>query len=149
MNICFFSIVTCCHGIKGGMEIHLKLLSKGLVESGHAVTVISTRHPEGKEFEGIDGIRQHYLKNTKFGSKRGGWKAASLKKFIELDAINKFDIICSVSTVIPKELIVLAGKRKIPVVVISEGPEIVVLQSEVKQTLSHRSGFKNLAKTDF
>ncbi len=147
MNICFFAIVTCRHGITGGMEIHLKLLSKGLVERGHALTVISTQHPKGVEFEEINGIRQHYLNNTIFGSKRGGWKTASLKKFIDLDAINKFDIICSVSTVIPKELIVLAKKRRIPVVIISEGPEIIILQSEVKQTLSHRNGFKNLAKT--
>ncbi|MFQ5687852.1 MAG: glycosyltransferase family 4 protein [Candidatus Scalindua sp.] len=147
MNICFFAIVTCEHGIRGGMEIHVRLLSEGLAERGHRVTIISTNNPKGKEFEDINGISMYYLKNTIFDSKRRGWKTASLKKFIELDAIIKFDIICSVSTAIPKELISLAGKRKIPVVVISEGPRISVLLSEIKQTLSLRSGFKDLIKT--
>ncbi|MBC8555868.1 MAG: glycosyltransferase family 4 protein [Candidatus Brocadiales bacterium] len=147
MNICFFSLVTCGHGIKGGMEIHLKLLSKGLAERGHAVTIISTLHPEGIEFEKIEGIRQYCLRNTIFGSKRKGWQIASLKKFIELDAVNKFDIICTISTAIPKKLFELAWKRKIPVAVISEGPTIMIILSEARQTLSHRRGFKNLVKT--
>jgi glycosyltransferase involved in cell wall biosynthesis len=147
MNICFFSLVTYWHGIKGGMEVHVKLLSEGLADRGYDVTIISSQHPEGKEFEEINGLRLYYLKNTIFDSKRGEWATASLNKFIELDALNEFDIICSISTVIPRELISLAGKREIPVVVISEGPEISVLLSEIKQTLSHRSGFKALVKT--
>ncbi len=146
MKICIFSIVTYWHGIKGGMEIHGKLLSEGLVERGHAVTVISTQHPQGMEFEEVNGLRLYYLKNTIFASKRGEWKTASLKKFIELEQINNFDIICSMSVIIPKELIVVAVERKIPVVVISEGTEVMMLLSGIKQTLSHKRGFKSLIK---
>lgn len=147
MNICIFSIATYWHGIKGGMEIHGKLLSEGLAERGYAVTIISTRHPEGKEFEEVNGLRLYYLKNTIFDSKRVGWKTASLKKFIELDQINNFDIICSMSVVISRELIAVAEKKRIPVVAISEGTEVMMLLSETKQTLSHKKGFKSLIKT--
>ena len=146
MNICIFSIVTYWHGIRGGMEIHGKLLSEGLVERGCAVTIISSQHPEGKEFEEVNGLRLYYLKDTIFDSKRGGWKTASLKKFIELEQSNNFDIICSMSVNIPKELIVVAAQSKIPVVVISEGTEVMMLLSETRQTLSHKRGFKSLIK---
>ena len=46
MNICCLSIVTYWHGIKGGLEVHGKLLCERLVEMGHNVTIISTNHPE-------------------------------------------------------------------------------------------------------
>ena len=147
MNICFFSIVTCWHGIKGGMEIHCKLLSEGLVKRGNEVTIISTQHPEGVEFGERNGVKLYFLKDTIFGSKRGGWKVASLKKFIELEQVKNFDIICSMSAIIPKELIVAAVKREIPMAVISEGTEVMMLLSEIKQTFSHRNEFRKLLKT--
>lgn len=131
--------------MKGGMEIHGKTLCEGLVKKGHDVVIISTAHPDGKEFEEKNGIKLHYLKNTVFGSKRNGWETASLKKFLELERVNNFDIICSMSVIIPKELI--KAKREIPVIVISEGTGIMMLLSEIKQTFSHRNGFKNLNKT--
>lgn len=146
MNICFFSIVTYWHGIKGGMEIHGKLLAEELVRRGHNFTIISTRHPEGKELEIQNEIELHYLKNTTFGSQRGNWRAASLKKFIELDQVNNFDIICCTPAIIPKELVAIAGKKKIPVTVILEGSEVMMLLSKLKQTLSHKRGFKSLFK---
>ena len=145
MNICFFSIVTYWHGMKGGMEVQGKILCEELVKRGHEVTVISTMHPDGKNFEESNGIRLHYLKNTVFGSKRKGWETASLKKFLELEQVKKFDIICSKSVVIPREL--FKAKREIPVVVISEGTGIMMLLSEIKQTFSHRNGFNDLIKT--
>lgn len=149
MKVCFFSIVTYWHGIKGGMEIHGKSLCEGLVKRGHEVIVISTMHPDRKDFEEKNGVKLHYLRNTIFDSKRGGWKTASLKKFIELEQINNFDIICSMSVIIPKELIVVAEKKRISVVVISEGTEVMMLLSETKQTLSHKRGFKSLIKIFF
>lgn len=146
MKICIFSIVTYWHGIRGGMEIHGKLLSEGLVKRGNEVTIVSTQHPEGVEFGERNGVKLYFLKNTIFGSKRGGWKTASLKKFLELEQVNNFDIICSMSVIIPKELIVVAVKRKIPMVVISEGTEVMMLLSVIKQTLSRKRGFKSLIK---
>lgn len=144
MNICFFSLVTCWHGMKGGMEVHGKILCEELVKMGHEVTVISTMHPDGKNFEERNGIRLHYLDNTVFDSKRKGWESASLKKFLELEQVRNFDIIFSMSVIVPKELI--RNRIKIPVIVISAGTEIMMLLSEIKQTFSHRNGFKNLVK---
>ncbi len=144
MRICLFSIVTYWHGVKGGMEVHGKILCEELVKRGHEVTVISTRHPEVKSFEESSGIKLHYLGNTVFGSKRKGWKTVSLKKFRELEQVRKFDIIFSMSVIVPKELI--GNRRKIPVIAISEGTGVMMLLSEIKQTFSHRTGVKDLVK---
>ncbi|MEK6767318.1 MAG: glycosyltransferase family 4 protein [Planctomycetota bacterium] len=146
MNICCLSIVTYWHGIKGGLEVHGKLLCERLVEMGHNVTIISTNHPEKTEFEERKGIKLYYLQDTTFGSKRGGWKTASTKKFIELGKINHFDIVFSMSASISRGLIAAVRKRKSPLIVISEGPEITFLISEVNQVLYHGSGFRNLTK---
>ncbi|OHB86799.1 MAG: hypothetical protein A3D13_09725 [Planctomycetes bacterium RIFCSPHIGHO2_02_FULL_40_12] len=146
MNICCFSIVTYWHGIKGGLEVHGKLLCERLVEMGHNVTIISTNHPEKTEFEERKGIKLYYLQNTIFGSKRRGWKTASIKKFIELDKIHNFDVIFSMSASISRGLIAAVRKRKSPLIIISEGPEITFLISEFNQVLYHGSGFRNLTK---
>ncbi len=124
MNICFFSLVTYWHGVKGGMEVHGKILCEELVKRGHEVTVISTMHPDGKDFEESNGIRLHYLSNTVFSAKRKGWKAASLKKFSELEQVKHFDIICSMSVIIPKKLI--RNRNGITVIVVSEGTGIMM-----------------------
>lgn len=81
------------------MEIHEKLLSERLAERKHSVTIISTSHPKGTECEERNGVNLYYLKNTIFGSKRDGWRIASVRKFIELDDIINFNIVCSMSPV--------------------------------------------------
>jgi len=126
--------------------VHGKLLSERLVEMGHDVTVITTNHPEETEFEERKGIKLHYLQDTTFGSKREGWKTASVKKFIELDKIHHFDVIFSMSASISRGLIAAVRKRKSPLIMISEGPEITFLISEINQVLYHGSGFRNLTK---
>lgn len=74
-----FPNVTLWHGIKGGMEIHGKLMSEGLVKKGHKVSVISTRHSEDK-----GGVKIYYLKNTVFGSRMINWGRESVKKILDL-----------------------------------------------------------------
>ena len=145
MNICLFSIVNYWHGAYGGMEVHGKLLSEGLVERGHGVTIISTRHPEGKEYEEREGVKLYYLKNTTFGSQRKGWKKENLKKFLELDKKDHFDLFCCQQPIISTKLI-KNKKRRIPSVVIMQGHEGVMLISELRQTLSHKRGFSQLFK---
>jgi len=97
MKICIFSIVTYWHGVKGGMEIHGKILCGGLVKRGHEVTVISTRHPNGKEYEEVNGIKIYYLAATGFSTYWRKWGKESLRKFEKLNEINSFDIILSQS----------------------------------------------------
>lgn len=97
MRVCVFSIVNYWHDVKGGMEIHGKLLSEGLAKRGHHVSIITTRHPDGKEFEEQNGVKIYYLKNTCFGSRRHRWEMESVSKFCQLHKENSFDIIWSQS----------------------------------------------------
>ena len=144
MKICLFSIVTYWHGIKGGMEIHVKLLSEGLVRRGHEVTVISSRHPEGKEFEDRNGVGFYYLRNAAFGARRKGWREESLKKFLELDKKKEFDLICCQQPIISKRLVKNKKYGKIASVIIMEGHEGMMFLSELRQTLNHKKEFRRL-----
>jgi glycosyltransferase involved in cell wall biosynthesis len=97
MHTCAFSLVNYWQGVKGGMEIHGQLLSQGLVNRGHRVSIISTRHPEGKEIEEQEGVKIYYLPNTVFGSRRNQWTRESVRKFYELHRQDPFDVIWSQS----------------------------------------------------
>jgi glycosyltransferase involved in cell wall biosynthesis len=97
MHICSFSIVNYWQGVKGGMEVHGKLLSQGLINGGHRVSIISTSHPEGKEEEEQRGVKIFYLQNTVFGSRRNQWTSESVRKFHELHQQDPFDVIWSQS----------------------------------------------------
>jgi glycosyltransferase involved in cell wall biosynthesis len=97
MHICSFSLVNYWQGVKGGMEVHGKLLSQGLVNKGHNVSIISTQHPEGKEIEEQKGVKIFYLQNTLFGSRRNQWPSESVRKFQELHQQDPFDVIWSQS----------------------------------------------------
>lgn len=97
MNICCFSRVNYWQGIKGGMDLHGKLLSEGMIKRGHTVSIISTRHHNGREYEERNGVKIYYLGNTVFGSRRKGWQRESVNKFFELHQNLPFDIIWSQS----------------------------------------------------
>lgn len=97
MNICIFSTVTYWHGIMGGMEIHGKILCEGLIKRGHEVTVISSRHPDGKEYEEVNGIKIYYLVETCFSTYWEKWGKKSLRKFDQLNKAKSFDIVLSQS----------------------------------------------------
>jgi len=97
MNICFFSIVNYWQGITGGMEVHGKLLSEGLIKKGHSLSIISSNHPDGKHYEEINNIHIYYLTNTKFGSYWHNWGKESFRKFQQLHKRNPFDIVFSQS----------------------------------------------------
>ena len=97
MRICVFSIVNYWQGANGGMEIHGQLLSRGLVNEGHHVSIISTKHPDGKETEEQQSIKIYNLPNTVFGSRRNQWIRESVRKFYELHRQDPFDVIWSQS----------------------------------------------------
>jgi len=97
MNIAVFSKVNYWQGIKGGMDIHGKSLSEGLVQKGHSVHMISTRHPDGIARQSINGVEYHYLEDTLFGSYRKGWKRECILKLDELHRTYRFDVIWSQS----------------------------------------------------
>jgi glycosyltransferase involved in cell wall biosynthesis len=79
------------------MDIHGRLLSEGMVNRGHRVSLIGTRHPSGKNYEKRNGVKIYYLENTTFASRRKGWGKESLAKFFELHYHQPFDVIWSQS----------------------------------------------------
>lgn len=97
MHICVFSIVNYWQGVKGGMEVHGKLLTEGLAKRGHHISIISTKHPQGKKLEERNGAKIYYLQNTRFGSPRNHWDKESVRKFLDLNKERPFDVIWSQS----------------------------------------------------
>lgn len=146
MKICLVSVVTYGHGIKGGMEIHGRILTRELAARGHDVTVISSRHPSGQESERLEGITLHYLQDTAFASQKGRWASACDRRFRELYQEHPFDILCCQHMVVPTTLIDFARQHGVPVIVITEGLAGWVLLSEIRQAVSHRKGYGQLGR---
>lgn len=146
MRICLVSVVTYGHGIKGGMEIHGRILTRELAARGHDVTVISSRHPSGQESERLEGVEIHYLQDTAFASQKGTWASACDRRFRELHQKHPFDILCCQHMVVPTMLIDFARQRDVPVVVITEGLAGWVLLSEIRQAVSHHEGYGQLGR---
>ncbi len=92
MNICILTKSTLSHQM-GGMEVHAQTLSELAIELGHSVTVITTRHPEGIEFEENNGISFHYLIDTRTSRYSKYWWKESAKKILQLHNKNRFDVI--------------------------------------------------------
>ena len=129
MKICFFSIVTYWHGLRGGMQNHNKLLLEGLAERGHEITVISTCHPDGIQSEQRNNLTLYYLSNTQFGSARKGWRNESLKAYLALNELERFDVICSQQPFFPS--IPAKVRSNTPIVTFIQGHEGWMLLSEV------------------
>lgn len=82
----------------GGMEYHIDVLTKGLAEKGHSVSVVTTSHPEGREAETIGGVQIHYLPGTKPGAYSPEWWQSSAEKMEEImgnmDVLHSQSIAC-------------------------------------------------------
>ena len=103
------------------MELHGKILAEGLINRGHTLDIITTRHPQKSYGAGSDNLRLHYLKNTKFGSYIKGWKKECINKLVELNNIPKFDIIWSQSYAGYPYTLDLKKELGIPMVSILQG----------------------------
>jgi glycosyltransferase involved in cell wall biosynthesis len=101
MRICIVTVASYAHGI-GGMQGHASDLSRGLVEAGHEVEVISPRHLEGERQTSHVGATWHFLDATarKPGrpNRNRDWLRASADAFEELHAERPFDVVHSEST---------------------------------------------------
>lgn len=141
MNICVLSLVTVWHGVRGGMEVHGKLLTEGLARLGHQVTAVSSSNPSGAQVETHEGVTLHYLRGTTFGSQRGRWASECYERFVLLHRQRAFDVICCQAGVAPRRLLDFCRRNRVPIVVILEGHEGLMLLSEVRQALSHGTGY--------
>ncbi|MBI4633962.1 MAG: glycosyltransferase family 4 protein [Deltaproteobacteria bacterium] len=97
LNIAVLSRTTYWHGMRGGMDVHGRLLAQGLAARGHRIVFICTRHPSGKTDEAENGIELHYLNDTVSGSRRHGWAGASVRALSDLHRKQPFDLVWSQS----------------------------------------------------
>ena len=148
MNICAFGRSLPVHQL-GGMEYHFEDLACALKERGHSVTIITTHHPSGIEYEKKKGVEIYYLKKTLPGRYESGFWKESVRKFKELEKIKKFDLIWSESIAAHgylKEKV--KGQFSLPVVLIAHGTFWGQLLTKLKRrtfSLSTIVGiFKNL-----
>ncbi len=140
MKICFFTRTLPAHAV-GGMELHIETLARSLSVKGEDVTIITTAHPSGVEYEEKNGVIVHYLAGTRPGKYGRHWWTKSVQKFEELHATQSFDVIHSQSAgacrLIRKRI---HKKYGIPVVTSLHGTSI----DEIKTKL--RLGFNIRAK---
>lgn len=146
MKVCLLAVATYGHGISGGMEIHGRALARGLVARGHAVRVLTTRHPDGRTHDRDGGVDVEYLPGTDVAMLRGGWATACERRFAELCAGGEVEVVCCQQPVAPRGVMEAARRARIPVTIIMEGLEVWMLFSAMRQAWSLRSGFGALPR---
>ncbi|HRY29203.1 MAG TPA: glycosyltransferase family 4 protein [Elusimicrobiota bacterium] len=92
MNICLLTKTTSAHGW-GGVEVHVQMLRRRVPESGHSLTVIASRLPDGAPMERTPHGDVHYLPETTPGRYNRAFWTAVERKFRELHAAKKFDVV--------------------------------------------------------
>ena len=79
MRVCIVTIAGEMHGI-GGMQRHTSDLSRGLVEAGHDVEVITNGHPDGISEQWHGGARWRFADSS--GGQLGtSWLRGSYEAF--------------------------------------------------------------------
>lgn len=139
MKICMLSRNTMQHGVKGGMEVHEDILCTGLLKRGHSVTIITTRHPEGIEYEEKEGVKIYYLKNTAPGLYSKQWWKESTKKFKGLQEEESFDVVWSQSSAGRLCAKKFKAKYNLPFVLISHGTWLNLMKSRFNGISSIRN----------
>lgn len=93
LHICCLTRITLGHAVKGGMEVHVDTLARGLVARGHRLTVVTTGRSDRVEEETSEGMRVFYLAGTTPGRYSDAWGHATLKQLERLHAEDPIDII--------------------------------------------------------
>ena len=140
MKICVFSRSIPVHSI-GGMENHCWSVCLGFSKIGHNVKLITTAHPQTKEYEKINSnFEVFYLKDTKPGRYSKKWWEKSFNFFEKLHKNENFDIIFSESAgafsclkmKIKKEL-------NIPIIVSLQGTALGEALTKLREGISIRN----------
>lgn len=143
MRICMLARSIPTHA-KGGLEDHTMMICKGLVQKGHEVTIITTQHPQGKEYEVIDGIEIYYTKGTIPGKYSWSWCRRSVQEFIRLHTLKRFDVVHGQSGGgIPFLRKGLNRKYNIPTVISLHGTTLDELKSAWNVLLSSYKDIRN------
>lgn len=118
MRICIVTFIVPQHAI-GGMQDHTRDLARGLVRAGHEVEVITSRHPEGKREELVDGVRYVFVDAPRHQN-HPVWLRESYAEFVRLHAERAFDVIHSESSC-AVEHVRRGVHRQVPLVVMFHG----------------------------
>jgi glycosyltransferase involved in cell wall biosynthesis len=76
LHVCCLTRITLGHRVKGGMEVHVDTLARGLAERGHRVTIVTTAREDGVAEETIGGVRTVYVAGTPPGRYSHAWARA-------------------------------------------------------------------------
>ncbi len=96
MKIAIFTKSTLAHGI-GGMGTNLEDICRELVNRGHTVQVVTTRHPAGISLEKRPGLWIRYLDKAPPGRYSRAWWRESRKAFEEIMDEEPPDLVLSQS----------------------------------------------------
>ncbi|MCW5880707.1 MAG: glycosyltransferase family 4 protein [Anaerolineae bacterium] len=89
--------ITLAHGIRGGMERQSDTLARGLVDLGHAVTVVTTAHPGGERVEMVDGVEILYVPGSTWRRYQSSWWRNSYRLLAHRHIYTPYDLILSQS----------------------------------------------------
>ena len=93
MHICCLTRITLGHAIKGGMEVHVDTLARGLAERGHRVTIVTSSRTDALKEDKAGGVRTVYLDATRPGRYSHAWGHAASKYLAELHREDPIDVI--------------------------------------------------------
>jgi glycosyltransferase involved in cell wall biosynthesis len=135
MRICIVTIVVPAHAI-GGMQDHTRDLARGLVDAGHEVEVITSKHPEGKRQESVDGVRYVFVDAPRYQNDPV-WLRESYAEFARLHAERPFGVLHSESSC-AVEHVRRGVHRQIPVVVMYHGAFLGLAKAMLRRGLRSR-----------
>jgi glycosyltransferase involved in cell wall biosynthesis len=138
MKLAIIATYTVDH-IMGGREVHIKMLSECLVNKGHEVSILTTRHPEGLRYKNDNGVNIYYFNKNQPKIHRVGYYKDFCKYFETINQGRKFDIIHNQHTLIGYSYIKFC-KKTLPIVTTFHG----TMKNEIRSSLNTKS-IKGLA----
>ncbi len=142
MRVCFFSRLVSLHAL-GGMQRDLDIRANWLIERGHEVDVITTRHPTLPARVEKDGIHFHFLQETRPLKQDRIWREQSIRAFLNLHKEHPFDLVICVGGGGWQYVRLRTKMKNIP-------PAVMFMQTPLLPTLRyllHNPTPINLAKT--
>jgi glycogen synthase len=136
VRICIVARVVPSHGI-GGMQDHTADLARGLGAAGHAVELITARHPEGLREEEVAGARRHHVEASPDDFTNPEWRQRSYEAFVRISAARPFDVVHSEGSS-ALELVRRGTHRATPVVVMFHGNFLGLVKASVRRQLRAR-----------
>jgi glycosyltransferase involved in cell wall biosynthesis len=143
MRICILSVHGDVHGI-GGLQDHTSDLARGLMTEGHAVDVISARHPHGLTHDVRDGVRWWFVDAVPHWMDPA-WRRLSCETFATLHRERPFDVVHGQASS-ALELVRRRVHRRVAVVTMFHGNFVGLARAAWLRALTGRSLRRALAE---